>query len=70
MSKGKPRHNPYKKQNNYGSICPYYETYDNGTSSCEALIGDTSICKGNRHNCIKVKYKKLAICSTKNPRSW
>ena len=70
MSKGKPRHNPDKKQNKYGGFCSYYEVYPNGTACCEVLYGDAKICKGNPHNCVKCKYKKLAICDTKNPKGW
>lgn len=55
MSKGRARHDPNKKQNLYGSVCSYYE---NGY--CEIMLGDTSICKGNPHNCIKTKYHALA----------
>lgn len=67
VGKNKPRHNPNKPQNNYGSFCQWYEKYPNGTSSCEALIGDIKKCKGNPHNCIKCKYHKLAITDKKNP---
>jgi hypothetical protein len=66
MSKGKPRHNPDKPQNNYGGICPYYEEYPNGSASCEnSFIANVNICKGNPHNCVKIKYHKLACRSDK-----
>ena len=60
MTKGKPRHNPDKPQNNYGR-CPYYDG-----KQCEAGIkygnrNPIKICKGNRHNCVKVEYKVHAI---------
>lgn len=60
MGKGKPRHNPYKFQHKYdgyrGDICTYAEEDGKGGIHCEGSFGDTSICKGNRHNCCKVKY--------------
>lgn len=59
----KPRHNPDKAQNNYGSVCAYYEEHANGMALCECNYGDIKVCKGNRHNCVKVKYKKLACRS-------
>lgn len=62
MGKGKPRHNPNKKQNLYGNLC-----------DCCEVIGDhhhcmygaperiiETVCKGNRHNCCKVTYRKWA----------
>lgn len=63
MAKGKPRHNPDKPQNIYGRWCPYYEEYSNGTASCECGHGNMEVCKGNKHNCIKIKYKNLACRS-------
>jgi len=63
MGKGKPRHDPNKPQNRIGKYCSYYE-YVNENSCCEnSFIADVSICKGNPHNCVKVKYKKLACRS-------
>lgn len=63
MSKGKPRHNPNKKQNKMGGYCSYYEEHL-GSACCEnSFIADVSICKGNPHNCVKIKYKKLACRS-------
>lgn len=62
MGKNKPRHNPDKPQNRYGNWCPYAEEHNDGSIICE---GDTKICKGNRHNCIKTKYHKLASRSNK-----
>jgi len=59
MTKDKQRHNPDKPQNNYGSWCSYYEEYSNGSVGCERGL-DVSVCKGNPHNCIKIKYKELA----------
>mgnify|MGYP000285691113 CR=1 FL=1 len=61
MGKGKPRQNPDKKQNKYGSFCNYYEE---GSKYCETLK-DSSICSGNPHNCIKVAYKVAASRSDK-----
>lgn len=63
MSKGKPRHDPNKPQNNKPLICPYYETYSwmPGVANCEG--GETNaayICKGNPHNCIKTYLHKEA----------
>jgi hypothetical protein len=59
MGKYKPRHNPDKEQNKYGGICEYYE----GTwchNHNRNMIGDVNVCKGNRHNCVKCKYRDLA----------
>ena len=63
MRKGKPRHNPDKPANKYGRHCPRYETYCDGSIGCEGsdLCGDQLKCKGNRHNCVKVKYHTFAI---------
>ena len=59
MGKGKPRHNPEKEQNNRGGKCQHYEgTWCHAPFNTDA---DVSKCKGNPHNCIKVKYKRLAI---------
>ena len=59
MGKGKLRHNPDKEQNKRGGKCEHYE----GTW-CHLPFNegfDVKICKGNPHNCVKIKYKKLAI---------
>jgi hypothetical protein len=63
MGKGKPRHNPDKKQNKYGSWCNYCDDY-NGHLLCEQGE-DAKICKGNPHNCVKIKYHILASRSDK-----
>ena len=63
MGKGKPRHNPDKPQNKYGSRCPYAEEMIWGGFHCEAWLSgnpDTYVCKGNRHNCIKTLYRRQA----------
>ena len=57
MGKNKPRHNPDKPQNKTGGECYYYEGY-NGNYWCERGY-DTTKCKGNLHNCHKVKYQIL-----------
>lgn len=62
MSKGKPRHNPDKKQNKYGSTCSCCEEI-NGKLHCVAGAPDhvvEDVCKGNPHNCCKVTYRKWA----------
>lgn len=63
MGKGKPRWYPDKKQNKYGKECLWYEINSKGNSYCEALLMDrgnpTKICKGNRHNCCKVKFAEM-----------
>lgn len=63
MGKGKPRHNPDKPANKYGSRCPYWEEYITGKVGCEckSFYGDELECNGNRHNCVKVKYHQCAI---------
>ena len=55
LGKNKPRHNPDKPQNKMGRHCSYYEGF-NGQYWCERGW-DVSKCKGNPHNCTKVKYK-------------
>jgi len=66
MSKGKPRYNPDKPQNRLGGNCSYYEESPSSSPCCEnSFVADVSICKGNPHNCIKIKYKKLACRSDK-----
>lgn len=59
MKKRKPRKNPEKFQNKLGNICDYVEKDENGNERCE-LGNNINICKGNRHNCCKVKYTILA----------
>ena len=51
MGKGKPRHNPNKKQNNYDNWCSACDEID-GNLYCEAMQGTnaTKICNGNPHN--------------------
>ena len=63
MGKGKPRWYPNKPQNRYGKKCEYYEGNDDGQGCCEALFtmkNPTVVCKGNPHNCCKVKYSEMA----------
>jgi hypothetical protein len=63
MGKNKPRRNPDKKQNNYGSDhqCSYFDGYlsDGKTAICEAGVRGAK-CEGNRHNCVEQKYRLLA----------
>ena len=65
MAKGKPRHNPKKRANLYGSECPYKEyewENEKETEKWHCEIGlDTSKCNGNRHNCCKREYQEYAI---------
>jgi hypothetical protein len=72
----KQRHNPDKPQNNYGGDyeCINYDTYHDGTEFChdEQSAGwgefikwsqtkDGKLkCKGNRHNCLKLRQQWLA----------
>lgn len=64
MGKGKPRRNPNKRQNLYGSWCSYAEEMPSGQITCEnSFIADCKICEGNPHNCIKIKYHNLASMS-------
>lgn len=58
MGRNKARHNPEKSQNRLGKYCSYYEGY-NDTYWCEHGW-DVTKCKGNPHNCVKVKYQILA----------
>lgn len=63
MGKGKPRKNPNKPQNRYRDFCQYYEESGGEHGHCEALLTNgnpTVICKGNPHNCCKVKYSEMA----------
>ena len=59
MGKGKPRHDPHKK-NNIGSECWYCE--DIGHIKWCSLYGSSviKICNGDYHNCCKVKYRIAA----------
>lgn len=63
MRKGKPRHNPDKRQNQiylYHGIddCSYY---DNLSLECFKGTPEQVKCKGNRHCCVKVEYHLMAI---------
>lgn len=64
MGKGKPRHDPNKKQNQYGFWCGAAEEFINGGLNCE-LYGRkaAAIRKGNLHNCCKVFYHNEATKS-------
>lgn len=61
MGKGKPRHNPDKPQNKYGSFCPMVEEISQPDDSiylrCEFggkySSEDIKVCEGNKHNCVK-----------------
>lgn len=63
MSKGKPRHNPDKRQNKMGTWCHFAEdipTIDNPNYIyCEAGY-NASFCQGNPHKCKKAWYRSLA----------
>lgn len=63
MGKNKPRHNPDKPQNQHGNWCQYAEQSQSGEIYCECGYGQGAVCKGNRHNCIKVKYRQAATRS-------
>jgi len=61
---GKPRYNPDKKQNLYGSEC-WWADEVNGIMRCESPAiknkkEAVKICKFNMHNCCKLKYRRLA----------
>ena len=60
MGKGKPREYPEKIQNKLGNVCDYLEIDEYGNKRCEIGYGKIDICKGNRHNCNKVKYTIFA----------
>ena len=62
MGKNKPRHDPEKKQNKYGKECYFYDNTTGSGYRCD-FGNDVSICKGNRHNCVKQKYHDLARLS-------
>ena len=75
----KARHNPNKKQNNYGGDydCVNFDERNDGIEWChdEGRVGwgeyikwckkkDGKLeCKGNRHNCLKLRQKWLASLS-------
>lgn len=68
MGKGKPRQDPNKIHNQWGGdwTCDYcHDTKHNGKEVmiCEQGYDKVGLpkCKGNRHNCCKVTYKKEAI---------
>jgi len=57
----KIRKYPDKKQNNYSEICPSYEgTWCHEEEGHKVIGKNKLLCEGNKHNCIKQKYKKLA----------
>lgn len=67
IGKGKPRHNPDKKQNQLGEWCQCCDIID-GKLVCEMLGPShlvTEVCKGNPHNCCKVTYRQWAGKSDK-----
>lgn len=65
MGKGKPHHDLDKPQNKYGDWCQWAEEFDDGTIYCEGGFGDGKVCKGNRHNCVKTKHRRVASMSDK-----
>lgn len=65
MGKGKPRHDPDKKQNTWGSECWFAERIPNlnGGEHIHCELGMDSlvdICQGNPHNCKKAQYRNAA----------
>lgn len=67
MGKGKPRHNPEKQQNKWSGDerCAYFDGYTpSGSIICEGGV-QLPKCNGNRHNCIKEKYRLLAAKGSK-----
>lgn len=76
MGKGKPRHNPDKRQNKKGGWCgacdngfpekvnnkSWYDVESKSWCICEHGE-DVNICKGNPHNCIKTMYHNMATRS-------
>ena len=70
MSKGRPRHNPDKKQNKKGYQCDCYEILSSGPTcnvGTPQHIVET-VCKGNPHNCCKVTYRKWGGKSEKDEK--
>lgn len=81
MSKGKPRHNPDKPQNNYGGDyeCENFEqrgdiewchdegqaVHQNGWIEWKKSDNNKLRCCGNAHNCMKIKLQWLASLSEK-----
>lgn len=70
MGKGKPRHDPDKRQNKMGDWCGFCEaipTPDGGIHlHCELNYDAcTDICKGNPHKCKKARYADAARRSDK-----
>lgn len=68
MGKGKPRHNPDKRQNQLGDWCQCCDELSDGSLVCELGIPShlvTEVCKGNPHNCCKVAYRQWAGKSDK-----
>lgn len=58
MGKGKPRHNPQKRQNLMGMVCQFSDDIKEKTICAHGE--NTKVCKGNPHNCIKILYRKEA----------
>ena len=63
MGKGKPRHDPEKRQNKLGNWCRFAENIPHEDNPdyiyCEAHY-DARFCKGNPHMCKKAWYRSLA----------
>lgn len=66
MGRGKQRHNPNKPQNKLRSspyeLCGSYHEESNQRSAYCSYDGEkaASICKGNRHNCLKTHLHRIA----------
>jgi hypothetical protein len=58
VKKRKPRHNPNKPQNKYGYWCQACDVIW-GRLVCE-MGGNTDVCEGNPHNCIKAELHRKA----------
>lgn len=62
MGKGKPRHDPNKRQNKLGTNCRFNEEiYTNNGKYIRCELGyDATYCQGNPHKCKKAWYRSLA----------
>lgn len=63
MGKGKPRHNPDKRQNQMGTWCGFAEDIPmkDGSVYIRCELGyDASFCKANPHKCKKAWYRSQA----------
>lgn len=86
VSKGKERHNPEKRQNNYGGDyeCKNFDRICDGSEFCHdetsemwrqyvnwsQVKNNKLLCKGNRHTCVKMRLKWIASMDPKTKKKY